>query len=178
MTPKTLAVVKDYITKFEGYTTYFYQDTKANGTIGVGLLVADPSSAAAYGGDAAVAAWKQVVYESPGNMSAAWYSYRSPFRADPSILANVFATRLKAFESMVKTQFSGFDTWPQDVQVAVLDLVWNVGPALTTKWPHLSEALKAEDWKTAAHECVVMNGPVGRNMARQNLFLKNVPATT
>jgi hypothetical protein len=56
--------------------------------------------------------------------------------------------------------------WPQ---VALYDIAFNCGSF--KKWPHLTTAVRAQDWKTAAKECIRPAVGTRRNQDTASQFL-------
>lgn len=178
MLARVLSAIRVQLTKWEGWTDWIYLDTEGNCTIGVGLLLRTPPDAA-WLDLLAVPAW-HVVHESPRGMEARWYKQRSPWRADPNKLDQLFSQRLAGMEKDLKVEFPDHPNWPIPAQTALYDWAWNKGPS-NVGWPKLTAALKSCNWGVAADECGVSNphnykGVADRNADRAGLF-KSLVAT-
>ena len=56
-----------------------------------------------------------------------------------------------AFRAALQT-FPDFETFPELVQLAILNWLWQLGAAAPEKFPRATAALQAQDWGTAATE--------------------------
>ena len=65
-----------------------------------------------------------------------------------------------------------FDGFPEEVQVALLDMCFSLGmTALTADWPKLNGAIKLEDWKKAAEYSKRQRLSETRNRMVRQLFI-------
>ena len=70
-----------------------------------------------------------------------------------------------------------FDAFPEDVQVALFDLVYTHGAVgLTSKFIKFNQAIKASDWTTAATESNRPQLAMTRNQNIKNLFIATAQA--
>ena len=75
---------------------------------------------------------------------------------------------LTGFEAHLRTQFPHYDSLPDGVKMALLDMIYNLGPAgLFRGFPHLVAAVETGAWAQAAEHCtrrgpgrLEMTGPV------------------
>jgi hypothetical protein len=83
--------------------------------------------------------------------------------------------KLHQMDRYLASKFSGYEEWPADAQLGVLSHSWAVGPAFQARWPKLTGALRALDFRTAAKECYLaeatwISGLRPRNAANRLLF--------
>ena len=58
---------------------------------------------------------------------------------------------IETFEKELRSIYSGFDTFPPEVRLALFDMIFNLGMTkLRGGWPKFNAAIKAKDWKKAA----------------------------
>ena len=149
---------------FEGCVPWMYLDTRGNVTIWVGFEV--PSSLAAQslplylpGGMLActeqekAAAWGTVSAMQPGRLPAS-YDYSGcpvmlPSDGDAMLLA-----RLDASDAELHADYPGFESFPDAVKMALLDMDFNLGDSkLRNTYPKFDAAVDTQDWATAALQC-------------------------
>ena len=68
---------------------------------------------------------------------------------------------LASFEATLKTIFPEWESWPWQCQLAVLSMAWASGPHLDHGWPKFVAACRAQDWATAAVECMPSDAEMG-----------------
>ena len=73
----------------------------------------------------------------------------------------------------MKACFPDFETYPRSARRGLLDVTYNVGISVPTKWTKLIAAVKARNWTTASVECRTkpQNAEDTRNEWRKALFL-------
>lgn len=101
---------------------------------------------------------------------------------DADAVGTLISGKLQAFADDLIKQFPAFNTWPADVQLAILSMCWAQGSNFR-KWPKLTAALKAllPDFKAAAAQSHVNTyqngilvpnpGLVPRNVANYRAFM-------
>lgn len=159
----------------EGRVNSFYLDSLGYVTIGVGYLVSNRSEVAPLtmykalpGGTLSIIPAtlqeKQAEYDRfqklPKGYKAAWYNQQaSLFMAEADIDAlleqtvNGFYPQLARIYTIGNGYKAEFDAFPDDVQVALFDMVYTLGAfGLTNKFVKFNQAIKAADWTTAAME--------------------------
>lgn len=122
-----MANVQRLITKHEGYRMRVYIDSRGNHTIGIGLNLDDPSA--------------RNTCEIHGLNFEELYAGRATMTLseaeadrDDKILAALFdAQRL----------FQGWNSFPDDAQAVVLDMIYNLGATRFAEFQHMIAALNA-----------------------------------
>jgi GH24 family phage-related lysozyme (muramidase) len=175
------------IEPFEGNVPHMYLDTHGYVTVGVGNLLATPQTAIPL-----VWLWrdpKRRQHEEPGefDISDEWMrvhgctpgltasSYRpvTSMELHPAEIRRLFSRRVDEFETSLQHHFPEFAAWPEAAQLATLDMAFNLGAgALPRKWPNLSAALHAQNWREAAHQSHRPESRPARNQAIGNLYLQ------
>jgi hypothetical protein len=182
---------------YEGDIPWMYLDVKRLVTVGLGCLLPDPRSASCLPfvtGTGSLA--------SAAEIEAEWRTLKNHEHADeiarlgagcarqfvrlrlPRLaIDDLCRQRLATNELIVAHDFPQWDSWPAEVQLAVMSFCWAVGAGFrhsktasgAPMWPKLVTALDAKDWKTAADECKLREsnnpGVVPRNKANRRLFL-------
>lgn len=177
----TFDEVKILLVPYEGNVEHMYLDTKGLVTVGIGNLLPSESAARALGfvsrttkakatPDEISADFKSVAKQKVGLRSRA---YREFTKLDLPGLAidELFRNRVNEFRSQLKKSYPKFEEYPNAVQLATLDMAFNLGVGgLKTKWPRLNAAIDAEDWAAAAENCVRPDAQPVRNAGTVALF--------
>lgn len=157
--------------EYEGRVPHLYVDSVGRVTVGVGHMIAnrnEMSSLTFMTGGAGVRAAtlkeKQDEFDAmakqPKGRRAGWYEQHATLtmRA-PDIDALTFA-HIDSFHAKLVKAYSKaqghpkeFDSLPHNVQLALFDLIFNVGPTGLTKFTQFNKSIKAGDWKKAAEQC-------------------------
>ncbi|WP_158794020.1 hypothetical protein [Granulicella sp. L60] len=172
--------------QFEGCVPWMYRDTAGKITVGVGLMLPDASAAAALpflvGIRAATpqeiaAEFARVDALPPGHASAFYKSPASLELAQQTIDDKLTAV-LTNFEADLRTEFPHYDQFPDAVKLALLDMIYNLGPAgLFKGFPHLVAAVQTGAWTQAAAHCTRRGPGEARNAWTQQQFLDAVVGT-
>lgn len=91
-----------------------------------------------------------------------------------SEMVRLFGLQVDTLYGQGQSFFPEWDTWPEAVRVAVIDLAFDLGAAGVANRKALSDALKARDWTTASLNCDRPNGRAERTAYLQALFLASV----
>src|SRR5260370_27396281 len=85
---------------------------------------------------------------------------------------------LAGFEADLRAQFPHYDTLPDGVKMALLDMIYNLGPAgLFKGFPHLVAAIQTGAWTQAAEHCIRRGPSAARNDWTREQFLSAVVGT-
>jgi GH24 family phage-related lysozyme (muramidase) len=169
--------------EFEGCIPWMYRDTVGKITVGVGLMLLNPESAQAlpfFTGEHAatpqqIAADFARVDAMPAGRPAPFYkSPNSVELPQPTIDAKL-TTILQHFETDLRVELPHYDALPDTVKMALLDMIYNLGPAgLFKGFPHLITAVKADAWTQAAANCLRHGPGPERNAWTRQQFLSAV----
>ncbi len=149
-----------------------YRDTVGKVTVGVGLMLPDAKAAAALpfvvGGRAATpeeiaAEYARVEAMAMGRASSFYKTPTSLVLTQQTIDAKLTSV-LAGFEADLRGQFPHYDALPDGVKMALLDMIYNLGPAgLFKGFPHLVAAIQSGAWTQAAEHCIRRGPGAARN---------------
>ncbi len=155
-------------------------------TVGVGLMLPDAKAAQALpflsGPQPAtpeqIAAEFARVDALPLGRASAFYKTPTSLQLTQQTIDAKLITVLQNFESDLRTEFPHYDTIPDPVKLALLDMIYNLGPAgLFKGFPHLVAAVQAGAWAQAAEHCIRRGPSAARNNWTRNQFLSAVVGT-
>jgi GH24 family phage-related lysozyme (muramidase) len=179
---QSLAKLKE----FEGCVPWMYRDTVGKVTVGVGLMLPDAKAAAALpflvGGRAATheeiaAEYARVDAMAMGRASTFYKTPTSVVLTQQTIDAKLTSV-LEGFEADLRGQFSHYDALPDGVKMALLDMIYNLGPGgLFKGFPHLVAAIQTGAWAQAAEHCMRHGPSAARNDWTRKQFLSSVVGT-
>jgi GH24 family phage-related lysozyme (muramidase) len=172
--------------EFEGCVPWMYRDTVGKVTVGVGLMLPDAKAAAALpfvvGARAATpeeiaAEYARVGAMAMGHASAFYKTPTSLVLTQQTIDAKLTSV-LAGFEADLRSQFPDYDTLPDGIKMALLDMIYNLGPAgLFKGFPHLVAAIQTGAWQQAAEHCIRHGPSAARNNWTREQFLSSVAGT-
>lgn len=185
--PPTFEEIKALISPSEGNIPHMYLDTVGKVTVGIGNMLATVAAACALPfinrNTRSRATNVEITADFRSVAGQAWprlaRSYRAFTALDlPDVQINqLFRDRVEGFQQELREQYPTYDSYPNSVQLAMLDMAFNLGTAgLKNTWPNLNKAIDGEDWATAAIECNRPQGNAVRNEAVKALFKKGVEA--
>jgi GH24 family phage-related lysozyme (muramidase) len=165
---------------FEDCVPWMYLDSVGKVTVGVGLMLPDAAAACALGfalnGAAATAEqiggdFARVAALAADKLPNFYRAESSPELPQELIDAKLSAVLLE-FEGTVRARVSGYDSLPDGVKMALLDMAYNLGPAgLLKGYPRMLSAVQAGDWAQAAAECARGGIGAARNAWTAKQFL-------
>jgi GH24 family phage-related lysozyme (muramidase) len=149
-------------TGFEGNVPFMYRDTEGWVTVGVGQMIPDVNAAKRYRflkplGDLATAEeieqdYKRV-YAMPAGMPAEKYRTQTGLVLSEDYIESLLETKLKECDMALRRHYLRYDTYPEPVKLALLDMIYNLGaPKLFGQFAAFEKAVNAQDWKTAGLE--------------------------
>jgi GH24 family phage-related lysozyme (muramidase) len=172
--------------EFEGSVPWMYRDTVGKVTVGVGLMLPDINAAQAlpFLAGASPATPDQIAAEFTrvdslplGRLSSFYKSPSSVELAEQTIDAKLLSV-LQGFEADLRTEFPHYDTIPDPAKLALLDMIYNLGPGgLFEGFPHLVAAVQAGAWAEAAEFCMRRGPSAARNNWTRNQFLSAAVST-
>ncbi len=179
---QSLAKLKE----FEGCIPWMYRDTVGKVTVGVGLMLPDAKAAEALpfvvgtrpATPQEIAAEFSRVDTMPLGRASAFYKSPTTVELPQQTIDAKLTSVLEGFETDLRTHLPHYDTLPDGVKMALLDMIYNLGPAgLFKDFPHLIAAVDAGEWAQAA-ECCMRRGPsAARNTWTRQQFLSAVVTT-
>ena len=148
--------------KYEGKVNHMYLDSKGLVTVGVGHLLKDLASAQKLNfkkSNNMPASKNEIqvdfdaVKKQSKNRIASFYKKHVVLKLSDADMNTLTNKHIDSFEGELKRMFSDFSTYPNEVKLALFDIIFNVGMTdLNNKWPRFKTAIKAKDWTTAAKE--------------------------
>lgn len=172
--------------EFEGCVPWMYRDTVGKVTVGVGLMLPDAKAAQALpffvGARAATAEEIAAEYARVDAMTmgraSSFYKIPTSLELTQQTIDAKLSSVLQGFEADLRTEFPHYDMLPDGIKMALLDMIYNLGPAgLFKGFPHLVAAVQTGSWAQAAEHCMRRGpGPARNNWTRQQ-FLSAVVGT-
>ena len=188
-----LGIMPDYLQQslkkledFEGSIPWMYRDTVGKVTVGVGLMLPDAAAATRLpfqlnsqpAAEAEIAAEFARVDALPMGRPALFYRSANQPELPQSAIDSLLLNVLTGFEGELKTRLPGYDALPDSVKLALLDMIYNLGPAgLFNGYPRLLKAVTAGNWSQAAAQCERVGPGAARNQWTRRMFLENVVAS-
>lgn len=176
-----LEKVRALIKQHEGSIPYMYLDTRGNVTVGVGQLLSTVADAqqlpfvrrttqASASAEEIEADFNNVASQQAGQVAQAYQQYTQLELTQEAIDA-LLDQRIAEFQDGLQGAYQGFDSYPDTVQEALLDMSFNLGlSGLVNKFPKLRQAAEAGNWQVCAQECKRRGISDERNQATQELF--------
>jgi GH24 family phage-related lysozyme (muramidase) len=168
---------------FEGSIPWMYLDTRGKVTVGVGLMLPDAGAAQklpfVIGAQAASAEEIAVEFARvdamPMGRPALFYRRENGLELAKAEIDSLLLSVLLGFESQLRAALPGYESFPDSVKLALLDMAYNLGPAgLLHGYPNLIRAVEAGNWSQAAAHCFRHGPGAARNQWTQQMFLQNV----
>jgi GH24 family phage-related lysozyme (muramidase) len=179
---QSLAKLKE----FEGCVPWMYRDTVGKVTVGVGLMLPDAKAAQALpfvlGARAATpeeiaAEYARVDAMTLGRASS-FYKVSASLELTQQTIDAKLSSVLAGFEADLRAEFPHYDALPDGVKMALLDMIYNLGPAgLFKGFPHLIAAVQSGAWVQAAEHCMRRGPSAARNNWTRQQFLTAVVGT-
>ncbi len=169
--------------EFEGSVPWMYRDTVGKVTVGVGLMLPDAIAAQALPfllngrsatPDEIAAEYSRVDAMTMGK-AAAFYKISTSLEVTQQTIDAKLLSGLQGFEADLRAEFPAYDSFPDAIKLALLDMIYNLGPAgLFHGFPHLVAAVKAGNWEQAAEHCSRRGPAPARNNWTKQQFLSIV----
>lgn len=167
---------------YEGNIPYMYLDSRGCVTVGVGFLLISADDAVNYSfvlntslaaPQKATAAqikaeWTSMKAQSPNHLE----SYYQRFTTMKMLQFDIDMTltqKVNNFEAKARQTFVGWDDFASHAQLALLDMIYNLGSLAA--FPTLTKFAAAKDWKNAAAQCHREGPSDFRNNATRDRFL-------
>lgn len=163
-----------------------YRDTVGKVTVGVGLMLPDAKAAEVLpffaGGQPAtppeIAAEFARVDALAAGRAASFYRAALSLELTQQTIDAKLSGVLQGFEADLRTQIPHYDALPDCVKMALLDMIYNLGPAgLFKDFPYLMAAIKDGEWIQAASHCMRRGPSAARNAWTREQFLGAVATT-
>ncbi|MDQ2832522.1 MAG: hypothetical protein M3Y50_02040 [Acidobacteriota bacterium] len=176
---QTLAKLKE----FEGCVPWMYRDTVGKVTVGIGLMLANAKAAQELPFRAAMRpATVQEIASDFARVDALPLGHVPEFYRSPASLVlpeQTIDARLSAmlqeFETELRNRLPRYDSFPDGVKMALLDMTYNLGPkGLFKEFPHFIAAVQSGAWAQAAEHCFRHGPSPARNAWTRQQFLAAV----
>ncbi|MCH8861589.1 MAG: hypothetical protein IID51_03660 [Proteobacteria bacterium] len=158
--------------EFEDLIRHMYLDSAGNVTIGIGHLIRDAGTAVALhnsgsftfarlmGGRRAtdaevIADYNTVINAEGSNKKARAFASITALRVvDSEVRALALIAATSRFNKFMQSgRHPDFNTYPIEVQMVIIDMVYNLGQSgFFSKFPNFEKAVKHRDWHTAKAE--------------------------
>ena len=176
---------------YEGRVPHLYLDDHGNVTVGVGHHVQNRNEMARLtmmtGGagvpmQAATLKQKQdefdTIAKQPKKRKATWYQQHTQLWMRDVDIDGLLNEHIASFYSSLARVYckakgypKDFDALPQNVQLALFDMIFNLGVTGLTKFAQFNNSIKDGDWNKAATQCRRLGVNDGRNEYVKKLLL-------
>ena len=174
----TLAMLKG----FEGSFPYMYLDSRGYVTVGVGFWLDTAGTAANYAfylnsapsgsqkatPDQIQAEWSHLKCQAANHLETYYQPFTTMHMLDCDIDA-LLTLKVNSFEAQVRRVFSNWDDFPACAQLALLDMIYNLGSL--TAFPKLVSFALNKNWAGCAAQCYRQGPGEERNNDTRNRFL-------
>jgi GH24 family phage-related lysozyme (muramidase) len=171
--------------EFEGCVPWMYRDTVGKVTVGVGLMLPDAQAAQTLpfllnnrpATPEEIATEYARVDAMTLGKAAAFYRIPASLELSQQTIDAKLLSVLLGFEADLRGEFPRYDAFPDAIKLALLDLIYNLGPAgLFRGFPHLVAAVQSGNWSLAADHCARRGPAPARNNWTKQQFLSVVGA--
>ncbi len=168
---------------FEGSIPWMYRDTVGRVTVGVGVMLPNAVAAVALpfavgkqpASETEIAAEFARVQTLPMGRAAHFYQKEGGMELAQGEIDSLLQRVVLRFETQLRAQIAGYDGFPDQAKMALLDMAYNLGPeGLLKNFPKLIQAAEAGNWKQAAAQCFRHGPGAARNQWTQAMFLGTV----
>ncbi len=172
--------------QFEGSVAWMYRDTVGKVTVGVGMLLPDAEAACRLpfrlgeepASEAEICAEFARVDSLPFGRPSLFYRPTHGPELQKTEIDSMLRQVVEGFESELHASLRNWDTLPDGVKLALLDMAYNLGPAgLLHGYPRLMGAVRSGDWVRAAAACYRKGPGAARNDWTRQMFLASVVGT-
>ncbi len=166
--------------QFEGSVPWMYLDTVGKVTVGVGSMLPDARAAGSLPflmvDRAATAEEIAKEFERVSAMAkgraATFYRRSGGLILAEKAIDERLSEVLEGFEGYLRTHLGGYDGLPDGAKLALLDMVYNLGPGrFFQEYPKLLAAVAKGDWAKAAGACLRRGPGAARNVWTKEQFL-------
>ena len=166
--------IKNHTARFEGTIEHMYLDTAGYVTVGVGNKLDSAAHAQQLefverstqrkATAAQIAADFETVSTQPKGMLASKYAPHTKLELQSTAVDALLDRRIRSFEADLRRIYQGYEGFPHEVRLALLDMAYNLGSyALEHRWPRFNAAIASGDWAGAARDCHRRGVPEARN---------------
>lgn len=177
--PHILALLAK-LPEFEGSIPWMYLDTVGKVTVAVGLMLPDVTSAVAlpfqFSGATAEPGDVRADFLRVSKMAPAkvpgFYHCETSVTLDRDYMQSLTLATLERFNGYLAQVFPDLDALSEVVKPALLDMIYNLGPANFRAYHQLIAAVEARNWTAAAANCHRRGPGPARNEWTAQQFLE------
>ncbi|MEI9977752.1 MAG: hypothetical protein WDN23_01905 [Edaphobacter sp.] len=164
--------------EFEGCVPWMYRDTAGKVTVGVGLraspaIPAEQSPRHPRRDRSRIRSRRRYDH----GKAAAFYKIPTSLELTQQTIDARLLAVLQGFEADLRAEFPTYDTFPDAIKLALLDMIYNLGATgLFHGFPHLVAAVKSGNWAQAADHCSRRGPAPTRNIWTKQQFLSVIGA--
>lgn len=184
LSQEIITILEKNIERYEGKVNHLYLDSKGFVTVGVGHLLTSIEAAQKLpflrqsGGAASqedIASEFLTIKQQEANRVASYYRQFTLLTLTDTSISELTREHIHRFYDELKIIYADFDTYPQEIRLALFDLIFNLGMTkLRKKWPKLNACIAERDWVAAADNCQRRGIANERNDYVKNLLLNSV----
>jgi len=151
------------IEKYEGKVSHMYLDSRGFATVGVGHLLKDVGAAEELpfeknndepATQAEISEEYNFLSQQEGNRVASYYKKFTHLTLSDKAIDALTDKHIDTFYKELTIIYDGFDDFPEDVKLALFDMIFNLGmTGLRKKWPKMNACIARKDWAAAAENC-------------------------
>ena len=147
--------------KNEGQTDFTYLDKGGNKTIGDGININNRSMYNSVNwlnpkgepGRAEEIEWDwQNISQQPKGYRADFYKDKTKLRISEEEIKRLYNNAVKEHIRIAANRFPGFESFPPEAQLCILDMEYNLKDFNSSNWPHFFDAVSRRDWEEAAKQ--------------------------
>lgn len=157
---------------WEGIVRHMYLDTAGYVTVGVGFMLPNEAAVRQYtwmpSTVAALTDYRRVKVAEKGHRASYYAPLCGAWMSEP-VMRAIFRLRISELRQALSRDWQ-LEQLPTSVQLALVDMGYNLGVAGLSRYVQLSAAVRARDWQTAAAECYRRGIGDKRNNATRDLF--------
>jgi GH24 family phage-related lysozyme (muramidase) len=178
---KDLAGALTMLKGYEGNLAYMYLDSRGFVTVGVGFLLRTAQDATLFTfwknppavsekatGDEIKREWTAINGKPHPHLAAYYKPFTTLAMSQPDI-DTVLTKNIDKFEGKARQVFVEWDKFPSAAQLALLDMIYNLGSL--DAFPMLVGSARKKDWATCANECHRSGPGQQRNDDTKNRFV-------
>jgi GH24 family phage-related lysozyme (muramidase) len=169
--------------QFEGSVAWMYRDTVGKVTVGVGMLLPDADAACRLpfllldepASESEIRAEFARVDSLPMGRPSLFYRSTHGPELEKNAIDSMLRQVVQGFEAELGASLPGWESFPDGVKLALLDMAYNLGPrGLLQGYPRLMHAVRTGAWVQAAAECYRKGPGAARNEWTRQMFLSSV----
>lgn len=155
--PLDFTTIQQHFERFEGRVHHMYLCTGDRVTVGIGHMIASAEEASKLQFGSATKEvieddWRRVAAMQPGRLAQFYRRAGAPIMHDVEIM-RLFCEDIERFQVALRSIVKDYDTLPNSVQLALLDMIYTLGPTGFGAYKKMLAHIRMRNWKGAAAEC-------------------------